>query len=329
MALAPLPPRVGRVVYLGSPAAAVPPLDALLAEPELEVVAVVTGPDRRRGRRAAPSPTPVKERALAAGVPVHHDLDVLDELEVDLGVVVAFGSLIPTPVLERLPMVNLHFSLLPRWRGAAPVERAILAGDDVTGVCVMQVVEALDAGGVLAVQEYPIGPEVAAVELTERLAGVGAALLVETLLGTLPEPVPQSGEPCYAGKLHPEDRRVRWETGSTDVDRLVRVGGAWTMVGDQRLRIVEASVIDDPIELPASSVGDGSSRSGSGDVGFDRLPAKPGDVALVAGSVVVGTGSGWVVLHTVTPEGRRPQPAAAWLRSFGAGHVVHLGGSDS
>src|SRR6476620_1048597 len=144
-----------RLAYLGTPAMAVPPLRALVAA-GFDVAAVVTRADKRRGRGSAVAPSPVKEAAVERGSPVHHHLDDLLELSIVLGVVVAFGQIIKPHVLAAIPMVNLHFSLLPRWRGAAPVERALLAGDTQTGVCLMQVEEGLDTGGVYERAVVPI-----------------------------------------------------------------------------------------------------------------------------------------------------------------------------
>ena len=179
-----------KLVYLGTPEMAVPPLRALVAAGH-EVVLVVTRVDKRRGRGSGVSPSPVKAAALELGLPVSHDVDdaivAAQEQGAELGVVVAFGQIIKPHVLDVLPMVNLHFSLLPRWRGAAPVERALLAGDEVTGVCVMALEEGLDTGGVYARREVPIGPETTAAELRELLVDVGTRLLVDTLADAIAE----------------------------------------------------------------------------------------------------------------------------------------------
>src|SRR6056297_1619209 len=172
-----------KLVYLGTPEMAVPPLRALVGAGH-EIVRVVTRVDKKRGRGGAVSPSPIKAAAIELGLPVSHDPDdVLDAvaLGAELGVVVAYGRIIEPHLLEVLPMVNLHFSLLPRWRGAAPVERAILAGDARTGVGVMRVEEGLDTGGIHAERVVPIGPEATAVELRAELVEVGTELLVETL----------------------------------------------------------------------------------------------------------------------------------------------------
>lgn len=298
MSLAPLPSEARRVVYLGTPAIAVPPLRALCAA-GFEIAAVITGPPRRRGRGAAPTPTPVAEFAAGAGMPVHHDLGVLDDLEVDLGVVVAFGTILPASLLARLPMVNLHFSLLPRWRGAAPVERAILAGDDHTGVCVMAVEEGLDTGGVLGSVTVALTGDETAASLAAHLASVGAALLVDTLTGVLPLPTPQQGEPVYAAKIGPSDLELVWNLPAALLERRVRVGGAWTTARGTRLRVTAARV------------------STGGDL-------EPGQLHC-DGGVWVGTGAGTLELLEVIPAGRARQAALEWARGFRPNGKERLG----
>ena len=172
---------------------------------------MVTQPDRRRGRGTRLDPSPVKAAALELGLEVVEDLSRLAELGVDLGVVVAYGRIIPASVLRAVPMVNIHFSLLPRWRGAAPVERAILAGDARTGVCLMEVAEGLDEGGVYARVEVDIGPHESAAELRARLAEIGADLLVDRLRHGLGRPEPQAGEVTYAAKLDADEFRLSFE----------------------------------------------------------------------------------------------------------------------
>jgi methionyl-tRNA formyltransferase len=237
----------------------VPPLRAL-HDAGFDVRLVVTNPDRRRGRGSATQPSPVKEAATELGIPVSHDVDDVLGAGADLGVVVAFGRIIKPHVLAGLPMVNLHFSLLPRWRGAAPVERALLAGDDRTGVDLMAVEEGLDTGGIYARTEVPIGPDEYADRLRERLVDAGTHLLVGNLRAGLGEPVPQEGEPTYAEKITSEDLRIDWSTPSEQIHRQVRVGGAWTTWNGERFKIwrtarfpVEGGVIHPtgttPIEL--------------------------------------------------------------------------------
>lgn len=232
-----------RLVYLGTPQIAVPPLEALVSA-GYDMALVVTGPDRRRGRGAATSPTPVKQAAERLGVPVSHRVDDVLGAAAELGVVVAFGQLIRPHVLAELPMVNLHFSSLPRWRGAAPVERAILAGDPTTGVCVMAVDEQLDTGAVYARAEVPIGAETTADELRAELVEIGTRLLVDALAGGLPEPVPQSGEPTYAAKIDPAELRIDWSRPPEEIHRLIRIGGAWTTFRGGRLKIHGARLVD-------------------------------------------------------------------------------------
>lgn len=273
--------RPRRLVYLGSPDAAVPPLRALVAA-GFEVVAVVSQPDRKRGRGSALSPSPVKAAALELGLGVTDRVDDVLEVEADLGVVVAFGRLIKPHVLERLPMVNLHFSLLPRWRGAAPVERALLAGDAETGVGVMALEEGLDTGGIYAEERIRIGPEETADELRGRLVAIGTDLLVATLQKGLGEPRPQEGEPSYAAKIDPAELELRWERPAVELHRLVRLGRAWTTFRGKRLKVLAARLAD--------------------------TDAGPGELD----GTVVGTGDGGLELVRVQPEGKGPQEAAAW-----------------
>jgi methionyl-tRNA formyltransferase len=267
-----------RLVYLGTPAMSVPPLEALVGAGH-DVALVVTGADKRRGRRGGLSPSPVKEAALGHGLPVSHDVDDLLALDaLDLGVVVAFGRLIKPHVLAALPMVNVHFSLLPRWRGAAPVERALLAGDERTGVCIMRVEEGLDTGGVYARAAVPIGPRATAAELRATLVRLGSQLLVDTLAEPLErwidDPEPQVGESTYAAKLTPADHEIDWSAPVEQIDRVIRVGDAWTMFRGKRLKILAADLVNDA----------------------------PGGLA--AGRSLVPT--------VVQPEGKAPMPFEAW-----------------
>jgi methionyl-tRNA formyltransferase len=246
-------------------------LRALVADGH-DVRVVVTQPDRKRGRGSALVPSPVKVAAGELGVPVAHQVDAVLDTDATLGVVVAFGKLIKPHVLERLPMVNIHFSLLPRWRGAAPVERAILAGDTETGVCLMALEEGLDTGPVYAVERVAIGPEETAEELRARLVEIGTRMLVDTLRTGLPEPVPQDGESTYAAKLDPEELHIDWERSPEEVHRLVRLGRAWTTFRGKRLRVLRATLD----------------------------PTTP------------GFGYGGLVLTEVQPEGKPPMAATAW-----------------
>jgi len=243
---------------------------------------VVTRPDKRRRRKGEPEPSPVKAAALELGLPVTEDPDDVITSGAELGVVVAYGRIIKPHVLAAVPMVNLHFSLLPRWRGAAPVERAILAGDPVTGVCLMEVVDELDAGAVYSSAEVAIGAEDTLESLRSRLVDEGTRLLVEGLAAGLPEPTPQAGEVVYAEKLSSDDLRLDWSRPAAELDRVVRVGGAWTTFRGKRLKVIEARA------LP----GDGA----------------PG----VLDGVRVGTAEGLLELVEVQPEGKARQPAEAW-----------------
>ena len=278
----PVHPR--RLVFLGTPAIAVPTLEALAAG-GFDVALVVTGHDKRRGRRAEPTPTPVKAAALELGIPVSHDVGDVAGVQADLGVVVAFGQILRREVLEQVPMVNLHFSLLPRWRGAAPVERAILAGDDRTGVCVMAVEEGLDTGAVYACTDLAIRRTTTASDLSGQLAGIGAALLTRTLRDGLSDPQLQVGEPVYAHKLGPEDLRLNWERSADELDRVVRVGGAWTTRAGQRFKVHRA-------------------RPWPREVGRAPVGSLHGDR--------VTTGGGTLELLDVQPEGKARLAFTAW-----------------
>jgi methionyl-tRNA formyltransferase len=276
MALAPAPTHPRRLVFLGTPEFATVPLRALV-DAGWEIALAVSQPDKRRGRGGGPMPSPVKQAALDLGVPVSDRVDDVLDAGADLGVVAAFGRLIKLHVLERLPMANLHFSLLPRWRGAAPVERAILAGDERTGVDLMVIEEGLDTGGVYARAEVPIDPDETADELRTRLAALGTELLLANLRDGLPEPKPQQGEPTYARKIDPAELRIDWDRPALEIHRLVRIGGAWTSYHGHRLKVWRTAL----------------------------AAAGPDGVAVPAGD-------GTIHLVEVQPEGRRRMPARAW-----------------
>jgi len=231
-----------RIVYMGTPAMAVGPLTALHAA-GFDIVLVVTGPDRRRGRGKTTSPTPVKAEAERLGLRVSHDPDDVLAANADLGVVVAFGQLIKGHLLDALPFVNMHFSLLPRWRGAAPVERAILAGDTQTGVCIMGLEIGLDTGPIFTQTMLRISETVTAAELAENLVDVGSKLLVETLRNGLPLPTPQVGEATYAKKFTSSEFFIDWTQSADEVNRWIRVGGAHTLFRGNRLKIWQAKVV--------------------------------------------------------------------------------------
>jgi methionyl-tRNA formyltransferase len=270
-----------RLVYLGTPEMAVAPLRAL-HDAGHDIALVVTQPDKRRGRGGATSPSPVKVLATELGIPVSHVVDDVIATGAELGVVVAFGRLIRPHVLDVVPMINVHFSLLPRWRGAAPVERALLAGDAETGVCIMDVDVTLDTGAVYSAEAVPIRDADTADDLRERLVEVGTRLLVDVVgQDPLPAPTPQVGEATYADKFSPEDWKLDWSTPAVQVGRWVRAGHAWTTFRGKRLRVLTATVVDTPTDIPS-----------------------PG--ALGDDGATVGTGSGGLRLERVQPEGKGP-----------------------
>lgn len=253
---------------------------------------VVTRRDARRGRGSALSPSPVKAVAEELGLAVAYDPAAVTSSGAELGVVVAYGRLIKAEVLASVPMVNLHFSLLPRWRGAAPVERAILAGDEETGVCIMKLEEGLDTGPVYECEKVRIGEDETAEQLRERLGAIGTALLLRLLSEGLPEPLPQVGEPTYAAKLSAAELQLDFGLPSAQVLRVIRVGRAWTSLRGKRLIVHRA-------RLAAGA-----------------RPGPPGK-ALAPGEVagdLVGTGDGTIQLLEVQPEGRARMPAQEWAR---------------
>jgi methionyl-tRNA formyltransferase len=284
-----------RLAFLGTPEAAVPPLEALLAAGH-EVVVVVTRPDRRRGRGGALSPSPVKAAALDHGLTVVHRLADLADVQVERGIVVAYGAIIPAPLLERIPMLNVHFSLLPRWRGAAPVERAILAGDRETGVSIMTLEPSLDTGPVHLERRVEID-EKTAVELRRELAALGAEALVEVLASSelLASPQPQVGEATYAEKLTKETFHLESAMSVALASRTVRLGGAYFFVAGKRIAVVRAS----------TCVGD----------------PNPGVVVADDRGVVLGCSDGGLALEEVRPEGSSTMDARAWWRGL---HVEEL-----
>jgi len=302
-----------RLVFAGSPAAAVPSLTALASRPEHEVVAVLTRDDTPQGRKRVLTPTPVAVQAERLGLPVvkarRIDVDVTERLlalEPDLGVVVAYGALLREPLLSgpRLGWVNLHFSLLPRWRGAAPVQRALIAGDRVTGATVFQLVPELDAGAVLGVLEHPLRGTEPAGELLDELSRSGAGLVAEVVAaladGTA-EPREQEGRVTTAPKLTLDDGRLDLAAPArTVLDRWRGVTpepGAHALHRGDRLKVLELGVAD----------------------GDDLPPAAPGELVLDARRVLVGTGTEPLELLRVQPAGKKPMAAADWWRGL-SGH---------
>ncbi|MCG2801913.1 MAG: methionyl-tRNA formyltransferase [Cellulomonas sp.] len=307
-----------RLLFAGSPAPAARALAALLASRH-EVVAVLTRPDAPAGRGRATSPSAVAAAARDAGLEVLAPTTLsepafrsrLAELAVDVAPVVAYGALIPADLLD-VPThgwVNLHFSVLPAWRGAAPVQHAVLAGDEVTGASTFRIEAGLDTGPVFGTVTEPIGAQDTTGDLLDRLAGIGSQLLVRTLdaledgiLAAVPQP---ADGVSYAPKLTTDDGRVRWEHPAHLVDRRIRActpaPGAWTTVHGARLGL-------GPVR-PAP----------------EAEPLAAGHVRVGRREVVVGTGGFPVVLGTVTPAGRRPMAAADWARGARLGDDAVLG----
>jgi methionyl-tRNA formyltransferase len=310
-----------RLVFAGTPDPAVVALEALLASRH-EVVAVVTRPDAPAGRGRHLEASPVAELAESAGLEVlkpakARDPEFLDRLRAigpDCCPVTAYGALLPQVALD-IPVrgwVNLHFSVLPAWRGAAPVQHALLHGDDVTGATTFQIVKELDAGPVFGVLTEPAGPRDTAGDLLGRLAVSGARLLVDTLDGiesgeVRAVPQPEEGI-SYAPKISPEDARVDWGLSAVAIDRLIRgctpEPGAWTEFGGVRLKL-------GPVELAPAAALDGAG------------PLAPGELLVGRRSVLAGTGTEPVQLGLVQPPGKRPTAAADW------GRGLHQSGPDT
>lgn len=299
-----------RLVFAGTPEPAAVALRRLI-ESEHEVVAVLTRPDARKGRGRTLHPSPVKEVALEHGIevlaPERLSLDDaaaqrLTELAPDCIPVVAYGNLVPESMLG-IPAhgwVNLHFSLLPQWRGAAPVQAAIRAGDTVTGATTFRIDEGLDTGDVLGRITEEIGPADTADDLLTRLAHRGADLLAETMdaleTGSAqPEPQPEDGS--YAPKITPEEARVRWDAPAAEIDRAIRAytpaPGAWTTLSGERVKL-------GPVR-PAAPDGEALA---------------PGEVRAGKREVRVGTGSGDVILGRIQPPGKKQMDAADWARGL-------------
>lgn len=291
---------VRRVAFLGTPPVAASVLDALVRA-GVEIPLVITRADARRGRGSAMSPSAVKTVALDHGLEVGHDPRDLLEVDAEVGVVVAFGRLIRAEILAAMPMVNLHLSLLPRWRGAAPVERALLAGDTTTGVCLMQLDEGLDTGPILGCCETPIGDEDTAVDLLERLGRLGTEILIDQIRNGFAPGVAQTGDATYATKLDAADFVIDWNEPAELTRRRIRLGRAVTTFEGSRLRILDATMGSQPDSAP--------------------LTAAPGTVI----GVHVAAGDRWLRLVEVQPEGRRAMAAADWRRGLRGGDTLRLG----
>lgn len=305
-----------RIIFAGTPEPAVVALEKLIASRH-EVAAVITRPDARRGRGRTLHPSPVKVLAEKHGIevltpttlkPGTEDGDALRarlaELSPEAIPVVAYGNLITEDLLY-VPThgwVNLHFSLLPAWRGAAPVQASIAAGDEVTGASTFRIDKGLDTGDILATLEERIQPTDTADDLLTRLAYAGADLLVETMDGLEDgsiSPKPQEGEATYAHKIATEDARIEWAAPADVIDRHIRAHtpgpGAWTLLGESRLKVGPISLAD-------------------GESGASAL--RPGEVRVGKKEVLVGTGSTAVRLGQVQPPGKKMMNAADWGRGL-------------
>ncbi|MET9376817.1 methionyl-tRNA formyltransferase [Streptomyces sp. NPDC003035] len=297
-----------KLVFAGTPEVAVPALDALLASGRHEVAAVVTRPDAPAGRGRRLVASPVAERAEEAGIEVLKParprdeafLARLREIAPDCCPVVAYGALLPKAALD-IPAhgwVNLHFSLLPAWRGAAPVQHAVMAGDEVTGASTFQIEEGLDSGPVYGVITEDVRPTDTSGDLLTRLAFAGAGLLAATMDGIEDgslKAVPQPAEGVtLAPKIQVEDAHVDWKAPALRVDRVVRgctpAPGAWTVFRGERLKLIQAALVP------------------------DRTDLTPGELAVGKNNVYVGTGSHAVELLWVQPQGKKPMKAADWAR---------------
>ncbi|MFG2028231.1 methionyl-tRNA formyltransferase [Streptomyces sp. NPDC048825] len=309
-----------KLVFAGTPEVAVPALDALIASERHDVVAVVTRPDAPAGRGRRLVASPVAERAEEAGIEVLKPgkprepefLERLREIGPDCCPVVAYGALLPRVALD-IPAhgwVNLHFSLLPAWRGAAPVQHAVMAGDEITGASTFLIEEGLDSGPVYGTVTEEVRPTDTSGDLLTRLAFAGAGLLVATMDGiadgTL-KAVPQPVEGVtIAPKITVEDAEIDWSAPALRVDRVVRgctpAPGAWTVFRGERLKLIQVAL------LP------------------ERTDLAPGELSVAKNNVYVGTGSHTVELLWVQAQGKKPMRAADWARGVRIASGERVGG---
>lgn len=315
--LAPLPiGAASGVIYFGTPQIAVGPLQALV-DGGIKVELVVTRPDARRGRGSEVTPSAVKSAALKLGLTVADNLQDVDAVLTQgaatamgqnrLGVVVAYGRLLPVSFLERLPMVNLHYSLLPKWRGAAPVERAILAGDAVTGVCIMRVVEGLDEGEIYRSAEVRINEQENATVLRERISQVAIPLMLDVVTNGAGKASPQVGEPIYAAKIVSADLLLDWERSAEHLARITRVGVAHTIFRGKRMNLRSAHSCPGPVQQSANSSVAGEPCGSIIDVTEDGV--------VVATGTDPKTGlSGALCATILQPEGKPSIAAKDWAR---------------
>ena len=291
---------MARLAFLGTPDVAVLTLEGLHNAGH-EIALVVSQPDVRRSRGGTLQPSPVKAAALSLGLEVTDDLDKLNDVALDGVIVVAYGKIIPDDLLNKFLMINIHFSLLPRWRGAAPLERALLAGDPTTGVCVMKIVSELDAGPVYARADLEIG-EKSLEELRSELGVIGTALIVDLLedgLKSLPEPTTQTGEVVYAAKMKKDEFLLDFTQPAAQVLRVIRLGSSFTFIENRRLRILSATLVPEYSGSPGELVGE-----------------------------VVGTGQGGLRLERVQGEGGREMDASAWRRGVRDQGILRLGATQ-
>jgi methionyl-tRNA formyltransferase len=289
-----------RLVFMGTPDFSVPVLDAL-ATAGHEIAAVYTQPPRPAGRGKKDRPSPVHARAAALGLPVRHPRSLRDEtaqadfasLGAEVAVVVAYGLILPQPVLDapERGCLNIHASLLPRWRGAAPIQRAIMAGDAETGICIMQMGAGLDTGPVLLRRAIAIGAEETAGDLHDRLSVLGAEAITAALArldALTPDPQPDDGV-TYAEKIDKGEARVDWAQPASHIDRQIRglspFPGAWTTISGKRVKLIRS-----------------------------RTAAGVGPPGTVLGGLTIACGQGAVEVTELQPEGRPRMPAEAFLR---------------
>ena len=289
-----------KIIFMGTPDFSVPVLDAL--RQAHEIVAVYSQPPRPAGRGKSDRPSPVQACAKALGLPVRHPVSLRSEdaakdfaaLGADVAVVVAYGLILPQEILDapRLGCLNIHASLLPRWRGAAPIHRAIMAGDRETGVCIMQMAAGLDTGPVLLRESLTIGAEETTADLHERLSALGARLILQALdhLPLPAEPQPAEGV-TYAAKIDKAEARVDFTRPAVEVDRLIRglspFPGAWTMVNGERVKLLRS-----------------------------RLATGQGFPGQVLGGFTIACGTGAVEITQAQREGKRPMPATEVLKGL-------------
>lgn len=311
-----------KLVFAGTPEVAVPALDALIASDRHEVAAVVTRPDAPAGRGRRLVASPVAQRAEEAGIEVlkpakprdEEFLARLREIAPDCCPVVAYGALLPKAALE-VPArgwVNLHFSLLPAWRGAAPVQHAVMAGDEITGASTFLIEQGLDSGPVYGTVTEVVRPTDTSGDLLTRLAFAGSGLLAATMDGIEDgslKAVPQPADGItLAPKITVEDAQVDWATPALRVDRVVRgctpAPGAWSVFREERLKIIQAALV------------------------ADRTDLAPGELAAAKNNVFVGTGSHAVELLWVQPQGKKPMRGADWARGVRIAPGERLGATD-